>query len=237
MDSNRIIEIDVRKCLKAIIKSYKLILLVSLISMLMGIFSAFFLIRQNNEYKATSSVYSIVYGSFSDSTNSLRAMVQYSDIVKSYKVAERAETILGDASIDKNAIYQMISASYDYTSSNSSSKIYISALSTKQDVSIRVANAAADAFILEIANLTGQDDIQILDRAINANMCYDAHAARFKTIIIFIFIGAFLTCLYIAIRETLSQKMYTPRDATAYGKLDIIGVIPEFNHKKDIPSQ
>lgn len=236
MDANKIIEIDIKRCIKAIIKAYKLLLVVALVSLFVGIFSAAFLIRQRNEYKATSSVYSIVYGSFSDSANSLRAMVQYSDIVKSYKVAERAETILGDSSIDKNAIYQMTNASYDYTSSSSSSKIYISALSTKQDVSIRVANAVADAFVLEIANLTGQDDIQVLDRAIEAKLCYDAHAARFKTVIVFVFAGVFLACLYVATKETLSQKMYIPRDATAYGKLDIIGVIPEFNHKRDIPN-
>ena len=235
MDSNQIIEIDVKKCFKAIIKSYKLLLIVALTSLIAGIFAAFFLIRQHNEYKATSSVYSIVYGSFSDSTNSLRAMVQYSDIVKSYKVAERAETILGDVSIDKFAIYQMISADYDYTSSSSSSKIYISALSTKPDVSIRVANAVADAFILEIANLAGDDDVQILDKAMEANLCYDAHNAKVKTIIIFIMIGIILTCLFISAKETLSPKMYIPKDATAYGQLNVIGVIPEFNHKKDYP--
>lgn len=233
MDSNKIIEIDVRKCAKAIVKSYRLILLVSLISMVIGIFCAFFMIRQKNEYKATSSVYSIVYGSFSESTNSLRAMVQYSDIVKSHRVAERAEILLGDSTIDKNDIYKMISTSYDSSSSNSSSKIYISALSTKKEASINVANAVADAFILEIANLTGQNDVQVLDRAIDATMCYNAHTSRLKTIIIFIFLGALGACLYISLRETLSQKMYTPRDATVYGQLDIIGVIPEFSHNKD----
>ena len=101
-------------------------------------------------------------------------------------------------------------------------------------MSVKVANAVADAFVLEIANLTGQDDIQILDRATGSVMCYNAISAKFKTIFIFVFVGTLLTCLFIAARETLSLKMYTPDDATSYGQLDILGVIPEFNHKKDI---
>lgn len=51
-----------------------------------------------------------------------------------------------------------------------------------------------------------------------------------------IFAGAFLAILYIAVRETFSQKMFEPNDATVYGKLDIISVIPEFNQKKDKPN-
>lgn len=55
-------------------------------------------------------------------------------------------------------------------------------------------------------------------------------------LILMIFAGAFLAILYIAVREIFSQKMFEPKDATVYGKLDIIAVIPEFNQKKAKPN-
>lgn len=232
MDANKVIEIDVKKCLSALKKSIKQVMLVTLIFTLIGIFFAFFAIRQKNQYKATSTVYSIVYGSFDASTDSLRAMMQYSDIVKSYKVAERAELILGASSVKKEDIYNMISASYNQSNGTYSSKIYINAISDDKNLSISVANAVADAFVLEIANLTGHDDIQTLDKAANAIVYYNAASARIKTIITITFLGALIASIYIVLKETLSTKMYMPKDATLYGTLDIIGVIPEFNQKQ-----
>lgn len=232
METNKVIEIDIKKCLSALKKSIKLVILVTLIFTLIGIFAAFFLIRQKNQYKATSTVYSIVYGSFDASTDSLRAMMQYSDIVKSYKVAERAELILGASSVTKEDIYKMVSATYNQTNGTYSSKIYINTVSYDKNVSISVANAVADAFVLEIANLTGHDDIQILDRATSAKIYYNADTARIKTIIGVTILGTIIICIYISVKETLSTKMYMPKDATLYGTLDIIGVIPEFNQKQ-----
>lgn len=232
METNKVIEIDVKKCLSALKKSIKLVILVTLIFTLIGIFAAFFLIRQKNQYKATSTVYSIVYGSFDASTDSLRAMMQYSDIVKSYEVAERAELILGASNVNKEDIYNMISANYNQANGTYSSKIYINAVSYDKNISVSVANAVADAFVLEIANLTGHDDIQILDRATSATVYYNANSARIKTIIGITILGALIICIYISLKETLSTKVYMPKDATLYGTLDIIGVIPEFNPKQ-----
>ncbi len=228
MDLNRIIEIDVQKCLRALKNSIKFIAAITLIFFLIGIMISLFKVKQNDEYKSTSSVYSIVYGSFSDSADSLQAMLSYADIVKSYKVAERAELLLGDAAISKYDIYDMISAEYDSNTYSYSSMIYIHALSNNKAASIKVANAVAEAFVLEVANLTGQNDIQMLDEAYDADVCYNASSTKLKTILLSTGLGLFLSCFYIIMREILSLKMYTPNDATAYGKLDIIGVIPDF---------
>ena len=66
-----------------------------------------------------------MYGSIADSTTGLHAMIQYSDIVKSYKVAERAEMMLTDPTITKDDIYAMISTSSEDSLTGSSSKTYI----------------------------------------------------------------------------------------------------------------
>lgn len=233
MDLSRIIEIDFQKCYLSLKKSFKLIIAITLTFFLIGTIIAFFFIRQNDEYKSTTSVYSIVYGSFTDSADSIQAMFSYADIVKSYKVAERAEVLLGDTSINKNDIYKMISAEYNTSTYNYSSMIYIHALSDSRAKALSVSNAVAEAFVLEVANLTGQDDIQILDKAHDAVICYNATSMKLKTILIVTVLGFFLSCFFIVMKEILSLKMFTPKDATVYGKLDIIGVIPDFKTEKN----
>ena len=139
MDSDKSIEIDIKKICKGIKKSYKLVILLVLIFLLLGIFADIFFVKQNNEYEATSSIYSVMYGSIADSTTGLHAMIQYSDIVKSYKVAERAEMMLTDPTITKDDIYTMISTSSEDSLTGSSSKIYIKAVTDDGDKAIRCA--------------------------------------------------------------------------------------------------
>ncbi len=230
MDNNAIV-IDMRKCIKAIIKNIKKILIITLITLLLGFWIALFFVDSKNEYTAISSVYSIVYGSLSDSANSIQAMISYGDIVKSYKVAERAELLIGDDSIDKYDIYNMITVQYNSSANSKSSIIYIYATSKNRAISVKVANAVAQAFVLEVANMTGQDDIQILDEAFDANVSYNAITTRIMTTFLFGFLGFFSCCVIIFFRETFSMKMYSPQDATDNGKINIIGVIPEFKKK------
>ncbi len=233
METNRVTEIDLYKIRKGLKKSYKLILVFCLVFLLLGIVISTFFIKQSDEYKATSSVYSIVYGSISDSTTSLHAMLQYSDIVKSNKVAERAAMILGDPSISKNDIYKMIYTSSDSDTLKSSSKLYINAVATDKSVAIKVANAVADAFVLEISSMTGENDIQTLDKADDAVRSYSVFQTKIKIIFLMSVSGLLCAILYVGARETLSHKMYSPKDATLYGELDIIGVIPVFNSKRE----
>lgn len=232
MDSERIIEIDITKCLRALKKSVKFIILITLIFLLIGILLAFFIIEQENQYTATATVYNTSYTSGSNSDN-LKQMRHYAEIIKSRTVAERAAEILSEDNISLQDILDMISVNYDSTNSNVS-VISISANSYDQNLSIKVANAVSDSFVLKIADLTGTDNIQTLDKATESEMSYNASSKRLFTMFILTFIGIFLSCASIVIREILSPKMYSAKDATAYGTLDIIGVIPEFTLRKEL---
>lgn len=232
MEMEKVLEIDIKKCLRALKKSFKFILLITLIFLLIGIIAAFFLIEQENQYTSTATVYNTSYTTGSSSDN-LKQIRHYAEIIKSRTVAERAAEILAEDHISQNDILNMISVNYDSTNSNVS-VIYISANSFDQNLSIKVANAVSDSFVLKIADLTGTDDIQTLDKATEAKVSYDAGSKRISTIFLLTFIGAFVSCLFIVMREILSPKMYSAKDATAYGTLDIIGVIPEFNSRKEL---
>lgn len=232
MDSEKVIEIDIKKCLRALKKSIKFIILITLIFLLIGILSAFFIIEQENQYTSTATVYNTSYTNGSNSDN-LKQMRHYAEIIKSRTVAERAAEILAEDHISQQDILDMISVNYDSTNSNVS-VIHILADSYDQNLSIKVANAVSDSFVLKIADLTGTDNIQTLDKATEAKISYNASSKRISTIFLLTFVGAFLSSLFIVVREILSPKMYSAKDATAYGTLDIIGVIPEFNSRKEL---
>ncbi|MBQ3932364.1 MAG: hypothetical protein II653_01250 [Lachnospiraceae bacterium] len=229
MKLNQIIEIDFEKCFLSLIKHFRVIILVTILAFSIGLGTAAFSVEPDNKYMATSSVYGIVYGSFNDSSNILNSLKAYGEIVKSYKIAERAALLIGDDTLDKNQIYDMISVDYDSSTLDYSAIIYIHATSTDRQTSIDVTNAVAQAFVLEIANLTGQDDIQILDTASTSSVTYNAQKEKIKTILIVTVLGFLAACACIFITTIFSNKMYSPKDATDHGQLEIIGVIPDFS--------
>lgn len=79
----------------------------------------------------------------------------------------------------------------------------------------------------------GENDIQILDNASESttSLYYNASKRRITIILLATFIGVVIACGIISFKEVLSTKMYTAKDATLNGTLDIIGVIPEFKHR------
>lgn len=228
MDVNRIIEIDFERCFKALIVYSKTILIATLAFILIGVGLSGVIIPQEDEYTAHSSVYSIVYGSYSDSTESLQTMIAYADIVKSYKVAERASLLLGDENLDAETIYNMISAEYENTNYTYTSIIDIYAKASDRQTAVKVSNAVTEAFVLEIASLTGKEDVKQLDKAYDAEQTYNTTEAKIKTIAISGIVGLILSCGFVFIREVFSTKMYNPKDASLYGTLDVFGVIPKF---------
>lgn len=228
MGINRIIEIDFGRCFKAIAKYSKQILVTTLVFLFLGFGAANILVGQEDGYTATSSVYSIVYGSYSESAESLQVMIAYADIVKSHKVAERAALLLGDERLDTETIYDMISAEYDASTYNYSSIITIHADSNSRDISVKVVNAVAEAFVLEIASLTGKEDVKQLDRAYDATISYNASATKIQTIALVTLLGIVAACGFVFIREIFSLKMYKPKDVTLYGQLNLLGIVPKF---------
>lgn len=228
MDVNRIIEIDFERCFKALILYSRAIFIATLALMLVGVGLGGLVISQEDEYTAHSSVYSIVYGSYSDSTESLQTMIAYAQIATSYKVAERASLLIGEKDLDAKTIQSMISTEYDNTNYTYTSVIDIYAKSSDKNTAIKVANAVNEAFVLEISSTSGKEDVKQLDKAYDAEQTYNATLAKFKTIGLCGLLGLVLACAFVFIREVFSLKMYSPKDASLYGTLDVFGVIPKF---------
>lgn len=231
MEFGRIIEIDFVRCAKALFHNLKWIICSTLIFSVIGVLVAVFYLDTENVYDAKSSVYSIAYGSYAESAEGINAIKTYSEIVKSLRVAERAALLLGDDSLDKFTIYDMIEVEEPEVDANGyvvdeSSIINIHAYSTNEEDAIRVANAVASAYVMEVTSITMSDSVQVLDEAYNCEVSYHALKQQAIYIALFAAIGIVLSCGVILLHEIFSSKIVSLKQGSLYGELEIIGVIP-----------
>lgn len=231
MDFGRIIEIDFGRCFKSLLKNVKWIIYSTVLFFVIGIFVAIFFVDTKNVYDAKSSVYSIAYGSYSESAEGINAIRTYSEIVKSLRVSERAALLLGDDSLDKFTIYDMIEVEepavneFGYVDEESAI-INIHAYSTNKEDAVRVANAVADAYVMEVTSITMSNSVQVLDEAYDCAVTYNARKNQLLYILAITAVGFLLSCMIIILHEVFSSRIRSLKQGSLYGELEIIGVIP-----------
>ena len=108
MNGERIIYIDFMQCIRAVFQKWTALLAMAGVGLLLAGGAAFLLADQENTYQATSSVYCAGEGGFNQTAESVQLMNIYVDIIKSSRVAERANRILGNAYPDAESILSMI---------------------------------------------------------------------------------------------------------------------------------
>jgi capsular polysaccharide biosynthesis protein len=218
---NKEINIDLRRCLKAILKKWWLMVIIGALC-----YSVAFLITINNlredEYTAETTVYSIIANDYS-------SLSKYSDIITSSKVSEMAANSLNIFNMNASKIKEMISIN-DYSTTL---VLGISATSTDENLAIMVANAVADAFIEEVNNIISDNSLRMLDEATTAELSYDKKMVQLKLRIFAALAGIFLMCVWIAIREIFTRKIYNLSDMKIDGEIDIIGIVPAFDKKME----
>lgn len=230
----RMIEIDMKRCLKGLRKGKRFIFFCTLLCGILGILLALFVVKDENEYDATATVYSIAYGSYAESEQGVYAIRKYSDIIKSYRVAERAALLLADSSVTKEDIYEMIHVESlvvegtTYLYENNSSVIRLHAVDENQNLAMQVVNAVADAFVLEVNSLSDAEATQVLDYAYTADVAYNASQTQMLVMVAGVLAGFFLGCLVILYRILFSGKIVSVNEASLHSKLEVVGVIPRF---------
>lgn len=220
MELEKEFEIDLTKCVRALLHNWWVILLSTLLCLLVGIL--FTWNRSPDIYYAKSTVYSAAYGSYEQSAESTRAMQAYAELVKSLKVSERAVLLLGD----ETATPQMILSSVDVSYTTDSPILSILAYSTKKEEAIKISKAVANAFVIEMKNITGKENIQMLDEAYDVKIRHDGNNEQIKKRGIFALAGFLLSGLFFVIREIFSKRVVYVNDVTLNGKIEILGVIP-----------
>lgn len=238
MNEDRIIEIDFAQCFRAILQKWPAILAMAGVGIILAGVITFFVAEQEDIYEATSSVYCTMEesNSYTQAAESIQMMNMYVDIISSSRVAERANKILGNAYPDSESILRMLtidsgdenSKNY-YGVLNSSIVIKIKAQSVNKAEAIEVANAMAEAYTLEMTSITGNSSVRLLDSAQIATVVYEAEKQNMFYMAIGAAIGMFLALAWIAVKEIFVVNLNTINDATLFGKLEIIGVIPDFD--------
>ena len=112
-------------------------------------------------------------------------------------------------------------------SAESSSIMEVYAYSTNPDQAVNVANAVAQAFVIEVKSITGSEDIQVLDSAQSAKIFVDESAQQMKIILIFTVLGFLLICFIIVMITIFSSKVMSLEECQLDGSLELIGVIPD----------
>ena len=217
------VKLDFRKYFMELRKKWWIIAIVGFASLLIGIGINFEV--KPDKYSGCATVYSASVGSYTDSLEGIKALQDYSDIITSYKVSSRAALILGDDSLDGDDINSMIS----YSLSENSTVYYIYASSTDSYEAIRVANAVAEAFVIEIRNITGDENVQILDEALDSEVTFKGRTSQIKKVALITLLGVFLTVLIIVAISFFSTKIVTVKECSDNGELKILGVIPDFD--------
>lgn len=234
MRFKNVLEIDVGRCLRALVKKWSVIVGITVLFALIGI--GLTLQEDPDQYSSFATVYSVSEGSFQASMTGTSAMNAYLDICSSYKVCDRAALMMGNPDIDgeevMNSVYVNLvdSSSNGATSMLSSTNaaiIRITATTTSPQLSQEMAKAVADAFVLEMQSIVGSDIVKLLDSPYDSQLTFSGSNHNWKLRIMAMLAGFVLSCLMVVFFEVFDSKVRTIREGSIRNELPVIGVIPE----------
>ncbi|MCI7792182.1 MAG: Wzz/FepE/Etk N-terminal domain-containing protein [Lachnospiraceae bacterium] len=202
-------------------KNKFLIAAVTLLFFLIGILYASWQ-TVTNTYYAKTTVYTIYGATTQETAAASDALSGYSDVIKSKKVCERAESIIGEADITANYIRNSITTSYN----KSSTVMTIAAYSDNPVIALKIANAVAEAFVTEIQSITGNDRIQILDKADDVRLSSNGLTGVIKTVIMFGMAGFAISVVIAVAGVIFSNKIKSVEQCLDEDEEEILGIIP-----------
>jgi capsular polysaccharide biosynthesis protein len=89
----------------------------------------------------------------------------------------------------------------------------------------------AQAFVDEVTAIVKREtDISVLDKASAATIVYNARNEMLTYIGISTAAGFALVCGVVVLLDILSVSLVTVKDASLHGKLEVIGVIPDYKN-------
>lgn len=230
-----LLELDLMRCINALFKRWKFIALITVLALIVG--CALTLDVGEDQYSAVATVYAAADNSYTDAANAVTAMNAYLDVAKSYKVSQRAALLIGRSDIDAAYLQESVyvnSSAKNTTSSitnflyNSATIMSFEATSPDEELSMAMADAMAEAYTIEMANILKTDSVKTLDTANSAYLSVNAQLEAWKLRIMFMIAGAFAAMFIVVACEIFDRKVRTIREATIRNELPIIGIIPDY---------
>ncbi len=183
----------------------------------------------HTNYYSTASIYSVVYGSYSESTSGVTVMNTYSSMLGTTRVCERAAEKLSGSGVSANRLRTMVNNGNIYLSGASSdSKKYgyslkLVVVSTSPENITDIANAMASAYTDEINDLLGTSTLQVLDEALSYATASSINVKLYM--LLFAVVGFVLSAGVIFVKEFFSSRVYSVAQCEQDKDL-ILGLIP-----------
>ncbi|MBQ8490536.1 MAG: hypothetical protein IJ535_12215 [Pseudobutyrivibrio sp.] len=231
------LEIDVGRCLGALLKKRKVIALITVLFLAVGI--GLTLNVGEDQYTAVATVYAAADGSYVDASNAVTAMNAYLDVAKSYKVSQRAALIIGRSDITATDVQEATFVNSSATTSKTSSSISsfmnssatiitFTATSTEPALAMEMADAMAQSYAIEMNSILNSDSVKTLDNAYTYVKSTNATVEAWKDRIMVTAVGFVLACLLVVICEIFDRKVRTIREASIRESIPVIGIIPDY---------
>lgn len=224
-------EIDLGKCFRALLKKWWFMAVMAVLFGVAGL--ALTLEKEDDVYSATSSVYVMSPESYSYTQMGITAMNAYADIATSMKVCERAALLMGAESVTGEKIMKATAVSTGEESSAASSYLQqnstiltITCKSNNAVEAMEMAQAVAEAFVMEMENIIGTDAVRLLDKPYAYEVAYDATQHQWMIRIVAFLFGGVFAAMIIVFGEIFDTKARTIRECTLGDELPVIGVIP-----------
>lgn len=208
-----------------------------IIMTLIGLLTSFIFINfigVKTNYEATSTIFSAAYGSLSDSSVGVTVMNTYSALLNSNRVCEKAAAELNNAAYTADVLKTMVEEEEIYISgANTNSRYYgykidLVAVAESPSDAIGIANAMADAFVMEINDIAGGGTLQVMDEA------RDVEESKSISVVLVALIFSGITFVFSALiifaKEFFSEKVYTIPQCEQDEDL-ILGLIPNVKEK------
>ncbi|SHJ33622.1 Wzz/FepE/Etk N-terminal domain-containing protein [Pseudobutyrivibrio xylanivorans] len=231
------LEIDVGRCLAALLKKKKFIGLITILFFIAGL--GLTLNVGEDEYTAVATVYAAADGSYADATNAVTAMNAYLNVANSHKVSQRAALIIGRSDVSASDVQGAVSVNSSSTKSSSSSAIssfmnisatIISFSATTNDpaLSMEMADAMAQSYAIEMSDILNTDSVKTLDNAYTYTMSKNATVDAWKKRILAMAAGFVFACAIVVLCEIFDRKVRTVREASVRESIPVIGLIPDY---------
>ncbi len=230
-----VLEIDIGRCINTLIKKWTYIVIITVLFFVAG--CGFTLDKGADMYTATATVYAASDGNYSDASHTVTVMNAYLNVASSYKVCQRAALIMGQSDIDPFYIQKSISVSSSANkNSNTSSNFLVSsatiisfaATTVDPDLSIKMADAMAQSYAIEMTEILDNNSVKLLDSAYNSRRSYNANLIAWLIRIAFAVAGFAIACGFIVLLEIFDTRVRTVRDATIRSNLPVLGIIPDY---------
>lgn len=215
---------DIVVCIRAIWKKKWIVVVTVLIGFLLGL-----ILKggsSKDEYSTYTTIYSSTYGSYTESMAGVDAMLSYANVIMSNKVCERAITMLDTYELDVETLQEVLSVDYD---SEISPIITITVTTNEEQECIDIANAVASAFIIEMQNITGERNVQVLDEAKSAEISSSALKQIAVMCLVLMMLSGVVTCGVIFVYEFFQTRLRTVSQISEMVDVKIIGIIPVYD--------